>query len=71
MNVCLIVLSCLVLSDESNSKSREYKPCAIEISKIKEIQTSDNDLVYIKDFGLVKETVPEIAQKVNSCQKSK
>ena len=71
MKVCLVVLSCLIYNIENNSKPKEYKSCAVEVSKIKKIITLDDNSVFIDDFGEVKESVQEIASKVNSCKNSK
>ena len=69
VKVCLVVLSCLVYNTEHNSKPKEYKSCAIEVSKIKKVHTLEDNTVFIADLGEVKESVQEVASKVNSCKK--
>ena len=72
MKVCLVVLSCLVYDGAENIKNgKEYKSCAIEVSKIKKVISLDDNSVFIEDLGEVKESVEEVANKVNTCKKSK
>lgn len=72
MKVCLIVLSCLVYDGaEKITKTKEYKSCAIEVSKIKKVHTLEDNTVFVEDLGEVKESVHEVARIVNSCKNSK
>lgn len=70
MKVCLVVLSCFVYDGaEKVNKTKEYKSCAIEVSKIKKVHTLEDNTVFIADLGEVKESVQEVASKVNTCKK--
>ena len=65
MNTCLVLLSCLIYNNEISNKN--YNPCAIDASRVKKVQIIEIGSTFIEDFGEVKETVHEIAKKVNAC----
>ena len=68
MNFCLILLSCLVYSNDSGKIN--YSPCSIEVSKIQKVMTSEDGGAFINELGHIKESVLEVTNKVNQCKNS-
>jgi hypothetical protein len=69
MKTCLILLSCLVYEEATLTTKKEFKPCAIEVSRVKKVLMPEASSVFIEDFGEVKESVSEIVSKINDCKK--
>ena len=67
MNTCLILLTCLIYNNDTSL--RNYKSCAIDVSQVKKVHNLEIGSTFIEDFGEVKDTVAEIAEKVNACNK--